>query len=303
MKNIKYPLLIDGGLSNVLEKQGHDLNHKLWTAKLLESDPESIIQAHYDYLESGAQCITTSSYQATIPGFMAMGHQRDKAEVFIGKTVELAEKAIERALARGIVEQKPLIAASIGPYGAYLADGSEYRGDYGVSDETLREFHRDRIRLLDGSNADFFACETMPSFQEARILSEILEKSDKPAWMSFSCKNEHQINDGTGIAECASAFYNHSKVFALGLNCTAPKYVSGLIESMKSVSGTKKIVVYPNSGEAYNAESKTWLGLSDPELFVAMAKEWIQMGADIIGGCCRIGPDHIRRISESLINE
>jgi len=301
--NAKYPLLIDGGLSNVLERQGHDLNHKLWTAKLLEENPESIIQAHYDYLESGAQCITTSSYQATLPGFMAMGHNRDKAEVLIMKTVELAETAIEGAMARGLVDHKPLIAASIGPYGAYLADGSEYRGNYGVSDETLREFHRDRIRILDGSNADFFACETVPSFQEARVLSEILEKSDKQAWISFSCKNEHQINDGTSIEECAKVFANHSNVFALGVNCTAPKYVSGLIELMKSGSGTKKIVVYPNSGEAYNAESKTWLGLSDPELFVAMAKEWIKLGADIIGGCCRIGPDHIRRISEYLVNE
>jgi len=302
MKNIKYPLLIDGGLSNVLEKQGHDLNHKLWTAKLLETNPESIIQAHYSYLESGAQCITTSSYQASVPGFMATGHNRDKAEALIRKTVELAEIAIERAIIKGLVDHKPLIAASIGPYGAYLADGSEYRGNYGVSDETLKEFHRDRMRLLDGSNADFFACETVPSFQEARVLSEILVDCDKPAWISFSCKNEHEINDGTRIEECASVFANHSNVFAMGVNCTAPKYVSGLIELMKSGSGAKKIVVYPNSGEAYNAESKTWLGLSDPELFVAMAKEWIKMGADIIGGCCRIGPDHIRSISEFLVN-
>jgi homocysteine S-methyltransferase len=156
--NIKYPLLIDGGLSNVLEEQGHDLNHKLWTAKLLETNPESIIQAHYAYLKSGAKCITTSSYQASLPGFMAMGHDRHTAELLILKTTRLAEIAIERAMESGLVDQKPLIAASIGPYGAYLADGSEYHGNYGVSDETLREFHLDRIRILDRSNADFFAC-------------------------------------------------------------------------------------------------------------------------------------------------
>ena len=177
--NIKYPLLIDGGLSNVLEEHGHDLNHKLWTAKLLETNPESIIQAHYTYLKSGAQCITTSSYQATVPGFMATGHNRDSAEVLIIKSIQLAEIAIERAMASGFVDHKPLIAASIGPYGAYLANGSEYQGNYGVSDETLREFHRDRIRLLDRSNADFFACETIPSFQEAKVLSEILKQADK----------------------------------------------------------------------------------------------------------------------------
>jgi len=299
--NIKYPLLIDGGLSNVLEEQGHDLNHKLWTAKLLETDPESVIQAHYIYLKSGAQCITTSSYQATVPGFMAIGHDRDTAELLLMKTIQLAEIAIERAMVSGIVDHRPLIAASIGPYGAYLADGSEYHGNYGVSDETLREFHQDRIRLLDKSNADFFACETIPSFQEARVLAEILKQVDKSAWVSFSCKDEHHINDGAKIEECASIFTDHSKVFAIGVNCTAPKYISGLIKSIKSRSGVKKIVVYPNSGEAYNADSKTWLGLSDPKLFVAMAKEWTELGADIIGGCCRIGPDHIRRISENLV--
>jgi homocysteine S-methyltransferase len=297
---VKYPLLIDGGLSNVLEKQGHNLNHQLWTAMLLEKDPESIIQAHYAYLESGAQCITTSSYQATVPGMLAAGYDRGTAEVLLMKSVELAEVAIERAMAAGLVDYKPLIAASIGPFGAYLADGSEYRGNYGVSDGTLREFHQDRIRLLERSNADFFACETIPSFQEARVLSEILKQADKPAWISFSCKDEQHINDGTKIEECVSVFTDHSNVFAIGVNCTAPNYVSGLIKRLKSQSGTKKIVVYPNSGEAYNAESKSWLGTSDPDLFVKMAKEWLKMGADIIGGCCRIGPDHIRRMSEVL---
>jgi len=297
---ITYPLLIDGGLSNVLEDQGHDLNHKLWTAKLLDQDPESVIQAHIAYLKSGARCITTSSYQASVPGLMAAGYDREKAEALILKSIQLAELAIERAMAEGFVDRKPLIAASIGPYGAYLADGSEYRGNYGVSDETLRDFHLDRIRLLDRSNADFFACETIPSYKEARILSGILERSDKQAWISFSCKDEQHINDGTKIEDCVALFKDHSKVFAIGINCTSPKYVSGLIKLLKAKSGTKKLVVYPNSGEAYSAKSKTWLGISDPELFVEMVEEWIRLGADIIGGCCRIGPDHIRRMSEIM---
>ena len=199
-----------------------------------------------------------------------------------------------------IIDHKPLIAASIGPYGAFLADGSEYHGDYGVSDETLREFHLDRIRLLDRSNADFFACETIPSFQEAKVLAEILKQSNKSAWLSFSCKDELHLNDGTNIEECVSFFAGHPKVFAVGVNCTAPKYISGLIKSIKTRSGTKKIVVYPNLGEAYNAESKTWFGLADPNLFLTMAKEWIELGTDILGGCCRIGPDHIRYISRYL---
>ncbi len=300
---VNYPLLIDGGLSNVLEQEGHDLNHKLWTASLLEEDPEAIIQAHLAYLKAGSQCITTSSYQAAVPGLLATGYDRDAAEALILKSVRLAEIAIERAMEKGLIEHRPLIAASIGPYGAYLADGSEYRGNYGVSDETLREFHRERISLLEQSAADLFACETIPSFQEARVLSEILLKVAKPAWVSFSCKDEQHVNDGTGIEKCASLFKENSNVFAIGINCTAPEYVTGLIKQLKSGAGAKKIIVYPNSGEAYNAESKTWLGISDPDLFIEMAKEWLKTGADIIGGCCRIGPDHIRAISDSSFHK
>lgn len=295
---IKYPLLLDGGLSNELEKLGCNLNHKLWSAKLLETNPEAIIQAHLSYLNSGAQCITTSSYQASMPGLLKNGYDRAKAETLILKSVQLAEEAIKRFTASGFPAFRPLIAASIGPYGAYLADGSEYHGNYGISDEKLTKFHLNRIEILDHSNAHFFACETIPSFQEAKIVAKIFKKTTKSAWISFSCKDEHHLNDGTPIKECAAYLAHHSNVFAIGVNCTAPKYVSGLISSIKSASGSKKIVVYPNSGEAYHAESKTWMGLSDPKLYIEMATEWVNLGADIVGGCCRIGPDHIRRMSE-----
>ena len=298
---INYPLLLDGGLSNELEKHGHDLNHNLWSARILEKEPEAIVEAHLSYLRSGAQCITTSSYQATIQGFMAIGFDRAKAEKYILKSIQLAEEAIERLMKTGFKGSKPLIAASIGPYGAYLADGSEYTGNYGVSDEELREFHVSRIRLLDSSNADFFACETIPSYQEAKVLAEILTKTKKSAWISFSCKDELHINDGTPIVECATLLADHPNVFAVGVNCTAPKYVSGLIKALKTSSGSKKIVVYPNSGEAYNADSKTWLGMSDHNSFALMAKEWAVLGADMIGGCCRIGPEHIKSIAAFLV--
>jgi len=299
---IDYPLLIDGGLSNVLESNGHDLNNKLWAAQLLETDPEAIIQAHLAYLVSGARCITTASYQASVQGFMEMGHDQKASEALLLRSVDLAEKAIEHALTAGHINTKPLIAASIGPYGAYLADGSEYRGNYGVSEEVLKEFHADRIRLLDNSNADLIACETIPSFQEAKVLGTLLNQAGKPSWVSFSCKNGKQLNDGTAIEECVSIFADHPKVFAIGVNCTAPKYVSALITAIKKQIDSKKIVIYPNSGEAYNAKSKTWMGISDPELFTRMAEEWVALGADIIGGCCRIGPDHIGAIRDKVIH-
>jgi len=271
---IKYPLLIDGGLSNELEKLGCNLNHKLWSAKLLETNPEAIIQVHLKYLEFGAKCIITSSYQASIQGFMDIGYDRVAAETYIMKSVQLAEVAIERFRQSGCNGFKPLIAASIGPYGAYLSDGSEYHGNYGISDEKLREFHLSRIKLLDRSNANFFACETIPSYQETKVLGEILKETKKPAWISFSCRDENHLNDGTHIEECASLLANHPNVFAIGVNCTAPKYISGLIKSIKAKTD-KKIVVYPNSGEAYRPKSKTWVGLSDPNLYAIMAKEWI----------------------------
>jgi len=297
----EYPLIIDGGLSNVLEEQGCDINHKLWTASLLEKNPDAIVQAHLDYIKSGAQCITTSSYQASIPGLIAIGYNRNSAEKLILKSILLAEIAIKAALDSGAIDNQPLIAASVGPYGAYLADGSEYHGNYGLPDKTLRDFHLDRIKILDSSNADILACETIPSFQEARILSDILFHVDKPAWISFSCKNGQHLNDGSKINECVAIFRNHPKVFAVGVNCTNPKYISDLIPNIKASCGHNKIIVYPNSGEVYNAKNKTWGGLSDLKHFVEMSKEWTKLGADIIGGCCRIGPEHIRRISNILL--
>jgi homocysteine S-methyltransferase len=292
-----YPLLIDGGLSNQLEKQGHDLNHKLWSAKLLESDPEAIIKAHLAYLEAGAQCITTASYQASIPGFMSIGYDMATAESLIKKSVHLAEKAIKRFHLKG---SKPIIAASVGPYGAYLADGSEYHGNYGISEETLREFHEHRISLLDHSNADILACETIPSFKETLVLANILKDMNKQTWVSFSCKDEFHINDGTPIEDCVDILSDHPNIFAIGVNCTSPKYISGLVKAIKPKIKDKRIIVYPNSGDVYNAETKVWSELSSSEQLLNQAKEWINLGVDIIGGCCRIGPKDIKSLSKLI---
>lgn len=297
---IKYPLLIDGGLSNVLEKMGNDLNHNLWSAKLLEIKPEAIIQAHLAYLNAGSQCIITASYQASIEGFIADGQDYSSAEKLILKSVQLAEIAIERFLKNNCFADRPLIGASIGPYGAYLADGSEYHGDYNICDVEMRAFHINRIQLLDQSNADFLACETIPSFQEAKVLGDLLKDTQKQAWISFACKDEKHISDGSSIADCITYFENHSNIFAIGINCTAPKYVSELIKTIKALT-TKKIVIYPNSGAIYRPKTKTWVGVSDPIQFASISKEWLALGADIIGGCCKIGPKHIKSISELII--
>lgn len=298
--NINYPLLLDGGLSNELERQGFDLNQKLWSARLLENDPEAIILAHLAYLNAGAQCIITSGYQATIPGFMVMGHDHAAACALILKSVQLAEEARNRFMAKNPKAIKPLIAASIGPYGAYLADGSEYRGNYHITDGELRHFHLERIHVSDTSNADILACETIPDFQEATVLSGLLKNVNKPVWISFSCRDGKHINDGTRIEKCVSLFADHPRVFAIGVNCTSPQYISELIQCIKTKSGDTKIIVYPNSGAVFHADSKTWSGLSEANACELMVAEWMKLGADIIGGCCGIGPEQIKAMGKII---
>ncbi len=287
------PIIIDGGLSNVLEAKGCDLNHSLWTAKLLNESPKVLIETHMDYIAAGAQILATASYQASFPGLLAEGYTKQEATDLMVKSVSLVEKAIERSS----VDRPIWIAASIGPYGAYLADGSEYRGDYGISKEALTEFHQERIDVFENSNADMLAFETIPSLLEAEVIAELLQNSSKPAWVSFSCQNESLINDGASIESAASFFLQHPKVFALGINCTHPKYILDLIQKLKKATD-KKVLVYPNSGEVYDPKSKTWLALSEPLAFAELAHEWIKEGADLIGGCCRIGPQHIKQVSQ-----
>lgn len=266
---------------------------------MLDANPGAIVEAHLSYLRAGSKCITTASYQASVRGFMDLGYAKEEAHRLISRSVELAEEAIVRFRTGGSNEDL-FIAASIGPYGAYLADGSEYRGKYGVTDEQLENFHRDRIEILDETGAHFFACETMPDFQEVKVLVSILETTKKKAWISFSCKDEKHLNDGTPIAECAAYLSDHANIFALGVNCTAPQHISGLITELKANARHKKIVIYPNSGEVYHADTKTWLGLSDPDAFAKMTQEWLSLGVDIIGGCCRIGPEHIGKMGDYL---
>lgn len=251
------------------------------------------------YLNAGAQCLISASYQATIPGFQLMGIDQHEAETLILKSVDLANEAIDVFMESHDVKVRPLVAASIGPYGAFLADGSEYKGKYEITDEELLNFHDPKIKILDQSVADFLAFETIPSFQEARVLAELLPGIKKKAWISFSCKNESEINDGTPIEKCVELFKSLPTVFAVGANCTNPKYISGLIKKIRVISNGKRIIVYPNSGESYDSNGKSWSesGYVDT---VLPASEWYALGADIIGGCCRVGPSEIKAMGQSL---
>lgn len=297
-------MILDGGLATELEARGFDLGDDLWSARLLWDCPEAILELHRDYLKAGADCVTSASYQATAEGFATRGLTEDDSVGLLLLSVELARRAredfwSEKANRPGRL--RPLVAASVGPYGAYLADGSEYRGDYGLDEEALVEFHRRRFEILAGSGADLLACETIPSRAEARALARLLAASPgTPAWLSFSCRDESRLSDGSELAATVAELEGVEGIVAFGVNCTGPRHISGLIEALRRVT-EKPIAVYPNSGEAWDAAAHRWIGLAEPlELGVASAR-WHEAGARLVGGCCRTGPEHVRQIRERLL--
>lgn len=296
-------MVLDGGLATELEARGYDLNDELWSARVLLEDPDAIYQLHYDYLAAGADCIITASYQGTLPGFMKRGLSEDEAAGLLRSAVVLAVDA-RNSFWRQPVNQagrlEPIVAASIGPYGAYLADGSEYTGDYDLDEDGLRSFHRQRWHLLAQTDADIIACETIPSIVECRaLLGLLLDTPGRYAWFSFSCRDEQHVSDGSRLSDSLSILEAHEQVAAVGINCTAPEFVAGLLAEARAATD-KPLVVYPNSGERFDATTKKWLGHSDASEFGLACLDWRQAGASIIGGCCRTRPDHIRQIGKRL---
>lgn len=288
------PLILDGGLATQLEAQGADISGALWSASLLRSDPEAIVEAARAFLHAGADCIATASYQASREGFRAQGLSDADADGLMRLSVDLARRARDEYLEdSGAPEFRPLVAASIGPYGAMLHDGSEYRGDYGVDTSQLRAFHERRLRVFDDSGADVLALETIPSFVEARVLADLLLPCDTPAWVSFSCPDARHISDGTPIEDAASLFAGHPVVLAVGVNCSSPRYVPEIVRRFRAAVPDRAVVAYPNSGETYDVASGCWVGTATPLDCAAAAREWVAAGASLIGGCCRMGPEHI----------
>lgn len=297
-------LILDGGLATLLEARGHDLRDHLWSARLLRDDPQAIVDAHSDYLQAGADCIISASYQATIPGFMRAGLSRTEAVDLLQRSVILARQARDafwqKEAPRG-GRLRPLVAASVGPYGAYLADGSEYTGAYGLDAGVLLDFHRERWRLLAAAGPDLMACETIPSGVEAQALARLLPESPSvPAWVSFSCRDEAHLSDGTPLAEVVARLAPLEQVVAIGINCTAPRFIPALIRVARAVT-SKPVLVYPNSGETYDVTRRLWLGQAEPQEFGALSERWRAAGASLIGGCCRTGPEHVRAIRSHLL--
>lgn len=329
-----HTLVLDGGLATELEALGHDLDHPLWSAHLIQTAPDAIRRVHRSYLDAGADCILAASYQASLVGLAECGFSKTESRRVLEQAVELAKA--ERDQHPGLSDpdpdpgtgpdtgpgpdsragsgpdlapslpvaprhHRPWVAASIGPYGAYLADGSEFRGNYGLAPALLRGFHRDRLHILWDAGPDLLAIETLPDAQELRVLLELLDAvPGVRAWISFSCRDGKHLHDGTPVRECAALCRSVRGVVAVGVNCTAPVHVASLIRELRAGGRSLPIVVYPNSGEQFDPARRGWTGHSDPVGLAESAVQWRQLGASMIGGCCRTRPEHIRAIRRAL---
>lgn len=292
-------VILDGALATELERRGADLNDSLWSARLLIEQPELIRQVHLDYFKAGADVATTASYQATFESFARRGFDHAASAGLMRDSVRLAVEARDSFWAdpaNRVGRSQPVIAASVGPYGAMLADGSEYRGHYGLSEQALMDFHRPRLKVLAESGADLLACETIPCLSEALALARLLpEFPGMSAWISFSCRDGLHNCEGERMADCVAALDSHAQVLAVGVNCTAPEHVDSLIEQMRPHT-RKPLLVYPNSGETYDATDKTWHGDTGGCSFAEQALRWHAKGARLIGGCCRTTPEDIAAV-------
>lgn len=274
-------VVLDGGLATELERRGNDLSSALWSARLLADDPDQVVAAHRAFVAAGAEVITTASYQASFDGFAALGID---ADVMLRRSVVLARRA---------AEDRAWVAASVGPYGAILADGSEYDGNYGRSVAELRAFHRPRLRALAGAEPDVLAIETIPSLREVEAVLAELEAVDVPAWLSITCSGMH-TRAGEPVATAFAMAADCAAVIAVGVNCTAPDDVDALVPLAATFG--KPVVVYPNSGETWDAARRGWTGR--PGLRPERVLDWIAAGARLVGGCCRVGSTEIAQLAQ-----
>ena len=273
--------VLDGGLSTVLEAAGHDLRHDLWTARLITERPEALVEAHRAFVTAGAEVIITSSYQASVGGFEAAGLSQTEAEAALLSTTRLAREAVGDAPA--------LVAASVGPFGATLANGSEYHGRYGIEQADLRDFHRSRLELLIDSAPDLLAIETIPTVAEARALGEALDGLDAPpVWFAFTCSDGAHTAGGDRIEDAITVASGIPGVAAVGVNCTSPEHIGELLRRASTVTDLP-LLAYANGGQAWNSALGVWEGPPVAADDRTVVGEWLDAGARIVGGCCGVG--------------
>ncbi len=292
--------VLDGGFATELEYQGAKIDGPLWSAHVLEDAPEQVIAAHRAYIEAGAECVATCSYQVSRMGYGEVGLPQGRADGALLRAVELARQA-----AAEFPERHVVIGASLGPYGAALHNGAEYHGKYEIGFEELVQFHRERIEVLAAATGkqrpDLLAFETFPSQEEARAVCEAMEPwPELTGWLSFSCRDERTVSHGEPVRECAAMLDEIPQIVGVGVNCVPPSWIPSLISELRA--GTRKpLLVYPNSGEGWNADTRSWMGTSEPTEYGELARRWFEAGAQIVGGCCRTRPEHIKAVTAAQI--
>ncbi|MEQ3695965.1 MAG: homocysteine S-methyltransferase [Pseudomonadales bacterium] len=285
-------ILLDGGLAIELQNAGARVDSSLWTAKAIINRPEYVIAAHQAYLNAGAKIISTASYQATLKGLVEFGLNDEEAKDVIRQSVELAEEARMRS------KSDALIAASIGPYGAYLAGGEEYTGAYEIEREELLKFHLDRLIVIFDTNADLLAIETIPNCTEIDVLVDILRaRPDVAAWISLSCKNDQQLADGTQLHPIIEKLNTLDNLVAVGVNCCAPD-LAGKLAAWLRTATDKPLIIYPNLGQIYNATTKEWSG--EGGSLTDTINHVVASGTSLVGGCCEVDAKAIAELNSHL---
>jgi homocysteine S-methyltransferase len=295
-------VVIDGGLATELEARGHDLSDRLWSARLLLTDPGAIEDVHLAYYRAGATVATTASYQATVPGFAAAGLDEATAVDAIRRSVTLAANARDRHAAEaGTDAAALLVAGSVGPYGAMLADGSEYRGDYDPGPVALRDVHAPRIEALLDAGVDLLAMETIPTIREAEVLVRLLDEFDAVGWLSYQCRDGSSTAAGEPIEAAFAIGSGVAGLVAIGVNCTAPRFLPSLMELAMTVGDDLPRIAYPNGGDAWDAVSRRWVARDTSGAFdAASVATWTDLGATWLGGCCGTTPAEIAALTATI---
>ncbi len=295
--------VLDGGLATELEQRGCDITGPLWSAHVLDRSPAALAAVDMDYLRAGADCIATASYQISAFGYREFGLTDREAESAAHRALVRSVRVAEEARAQYAYEnpRRVWIAASLGPYGAALHNGAEYHGRYDIDGSALVAFHTERLAVLAGTNADLVAFETVPSLAEAEAIVQALAQFPQlAAWISFTCRDAVHIAHGEPLQACAEMLSDVAGIVAIGINCTAPHLILPLLAAAQNGSqGRKPVIVYPNSGEVWNAATRTWHGDDSTLSFGTMARSWFAAGAAAVGGCCRTRPVHIAAVAQA----
>lgn len=293
------PVVLDGAMSTPLEKLGADTNNDLWTAKALIDNEELVYEVHKMYFEAGADLIITDTYQANVQAFEKVGYSEKEARNLIKKAVKIAQKARDDYENR--TGKHNYIAGTIGPYGAYLANGSEYRGDYELSVEEYQQFHLPRIEELVNAVVDILAIETQPKLDEVLAILELLKEKypQQKVYVSYTLSDDDTISDGTPLPRAIHALEDYSQVIAVGINCVKLELVEPALKNMKEITD-KHLIVYPNSSAVYDPKSKTWSQPKTSATFEELIPNWYEAGARIIGGCCTTGPKEIKAVADFI---